>query len=88
MYYLIATIILILVILFVVMTNIEPFYSYYPPSNCMQNVFGKTTCFPPNFYPFYNASYFWPFYPYWYSPYYYKSSYRPIKKHKVIKIKK
>ena len=89
MSYLIAIIIIVLVTLFLVWwKNIESFYTYFPPSNCMENVFGSTTCFPPGFYPFYNSEFYWPFYPYWYSPYYYKTPYKPIKKHKIIATKK
>ena len=86
MYYSIVTIILIVAIVIATMLSIETFYTYYPPSNCMENVFGNTTCYPPGFYPFYNGSYFWPFYQYWSSPYYYKSPYRPIRNKKIIKI--
>lgn len=88
MYYLIIALILILVILFATMTSVEPFYNYYPPSNCMENVFGKTTCFPPGYYPFYNASYYWPFFPYNYSPYYYKTPYKPLRVKKVVNIRR
>ena len=83
MYYLIITLIIVLLILFAIWPGIEPFY-YYPPSNCMQNIFGNTTCYPPGYYPFYSPNYLWPFYPYWYSPYYYKSPYWPLEKKKII----
>lgn len=35
----------------------EGFYYYYPPSNCMQNVFGNINCFPPFYFPFYFNSF-------------------------------
>lgn len=31
----------------------EPFYSYFPPSNCMENVFGQMSCYPPFYFSFY-----------------------------------
>ena len=84
MYYLLAAIIIVLFVLLYTWSSIEPFYNYYPPSNCMDNVYGKTTCYPPGYYPFYTPDYFWPFYPYAYSSYYYKAPYWPKRKHKVI----
>jgi hypothetical protein len=33
----------------------EAFYSYYPPSNCMETVFGKLVCYPPYYFPFYSS---------------------------------
>ncbi len=44
----------------------ENFYYFYPPSNCMENVFGKTNCYPPFYFPFYSGGdYHYP-YPFYY----------------------
>lgn len=41
----------------------ETFYTYYPPTNCLETAFGNIRCFPfPYVFPY--------FYPYHY-PYYY-----------------
>ena len=54
----------------------EGFYYYMSPSNCMENVFGKTNCFPPYVMPFYTGDLFYPLYPSYY-PYQPQPSYVP-----------
>jgi hypothetical protein len=54
----------------------EHFYYYMPPSNCMENIFGKTNCYPSPYIPFYVGEYEYPRYPSYY-PYEPQPSYLP-----------
>ena len=58
--YLIFGVILTIILLLAYKSKTENFYHYYPPSNCMENVFGKTKCYLPYNLPFYAADYFLP----------------------------
>lgn len=74
----ITTTIIIVIVTIMVMNEYrkEGFYYYMPPSNCMENVFGKTNCFPPYSIPFYTGDLFYPLYPMYY-PYIPQPSYVP-----------
>jgi len=72
----IIIIIVTIVIIGINKCNIEGFYYYMPPSNCMENIFGNTNCYPPYAIPFYTGDYFYPLYPMYY-PYQPAPSYVP-----------
>ena len=56
-YKMILIIIIILVILYFAYkhmnSNTEGFYEYYPPSSCVETMFGEMICEPPPYLPFY-----------------------------------
>lgn len=54
--------------------KIEKFNWFYPPSRCINNVFGDTSCFPSRYPPSYGDP---PYYPYYNGPPYYYSYYYP-----------
>ena len=69
------TIIIVTIIIIVInKCNREGFYYYMPPSNCMENVFGNTNCYPQYTLPFYSGYKYYPlyvsYYPYEPSPSY------------------
>ncbi len=82
----ILIIIVILVIAAVLLgySTIEGFYTYFPPGNCMENVFGKVTCFRPGYFPFYIADFVYPRFAYRFSPWVHGPAFRPIIKKKII----
>lgn len=53
----------ILILIYKSMPNLkkENFYYFHPPSNCMENVFGKTNCYPPYYFPFYSGDFHYPY---------------------------
>lgn len=57
----IFTVILALILLTAYKSKKENFYYFMPPSNCMETVFGNTKCYPPFYFPFYSADYFYPY---------------------------
>jgi hypothetical protein len=47
-------IVLILIIVsFFLFKSVEGFYYHYPPSNCMETVFGTVLCYPRHYFPYY-----------------------------------
>lgn len=76
-------ILLILIVLFMICIKnfyskkVEGFNWFYPPSRCIRNIFGDTSCFPSRYPPSYGDPPYYPYYngaPYYYS-YYYPSYY-------------
>ena len=55
----ILVLLVVLVSLYLLVNERENFYSYYMPSNCIENVFGKINCYPPYYLPFYTWNYYW-----------------------------